>query len=47
LNKHIYLNAQIQVVGYYKKFGFVAVGESFFEANIEHYLMEYQEIIQE
>ncbi len=38
----IYLNAQEQVVGYYAKFGFKSKGDPFDEANIQHYLMEYQ-----
>lgn len=42
LNMKIYLNAQHQVVGYYEKWGFVKIGEPFFEANIQHYKMIYQ-----
>jgi predicted GNAT family N-acyltransferase len=37
----IYLHAQIQVVDFYKKAGFVAVGEQFSEADILHYKMIY------
>ncbi len=40
LNQYIYLHAQIQVVDFYKKYGFVAVGDMFEEANIKHYKME-------
>ena len=43
-NRKIYLNAQSQVTGYYAKFGFVIKGEPFFEAGIEHYLMEYKAV---
>ncbi|RYD72542.1 MAG: GNAT family N-acetyltransferase [Sphingobacteriales bacterium] len=39
--KKIYLHAQIQVVDFYKKAGFIAVGEQFSEANILHYKMIY------
>ena len=38
-NKPIYLHAQIHVVDFYKKFGFIATGPSFVEANIVHYKM--------
>ena len=40
--QNIYLNGQIQVLGYYEKFGFIAVGQPFKEANIQHYRMEYK-----
>lgn len=40
--KDIFLNGQVQVLGYYEKFGFVAVGQPFEEANIQHYRMEYK-----
>lgn len=36
---YIYLNAQIQAVGLYKKFGFVPTGPQFEEAGIQHYKM--------
>ena len=38
----IYLNAQTQALGFYQKLGFVKEGESFIEADIEHYLMVYK-----
>lgn len=41
INKTIYLHSQITAINYYKRAGFVEVGEHFFEANIEHVLMEY------
>lgn len=37
----IYLHAQVQVVDFYKKAGFVPEGEQFSEANILHYKMVY------
>lgn len=37
---NIYLHAQIQVVEFYAKFGFVKVGEMFEEAGIKHYKMK-------
>lgn len=40
--KNIYLHAQIQAMPLYEKFGFIKVGEHFFEANIEHYKMVYE-----
>lgn len=36
---YIYLNAQIDAVGLYSKFGFVAEGEQFEEAGIQHFKM--------
>ena len=42
LNKPIYLNSQVKAVNYYKRFGFVKKGDIFLEANIEHYLMEFE-----
>lgn len=39
--KSIYLHAQISAVGFYKKNGFTIKDDSFLEAGIEHYLMEY------
>jgi predicted GNAT family N-acyltransferase len=41
LNETIYLHSQATAINYYKRAGFVEVGEHFFEANIEHVLMEY------
>jgi predicted GNAT family N-acyltransferase len=41
LGKPIYLHAQIQVVSFYEKFGFQAVGDEFIEADIRHYKMTY------
>ncbi|HRP87456.1 MAG TPA: GNAT family N-acetyltransferase [Gammaproteobacteria bacterium] len=35
----VYLHAQVQVLGFYSRFGFVAEGEEFEEANIPHRLM--------
>ncbi|MFY0644282.1 MAG: GNAT family N-acetyltransferase [Bacteroidia bacterium] len=36
---NIYLHAQIQVVDFYKKFGFQTEGDEFLEAGIRHYKM--------
>lgn len=36
---YVYLHAQIQVVDFYAKFGFVKTGPLFVEANIKHYKM--------
>jgi predicted GNAT family N-acyltransferase len=36
---YIYLNAQVQAVGLYSKFGFEATGPEFLEAGIRHYKM--------
>ena len=36
---YIYLNAQLQAMPLYEKFGFVKVGEEFEEAGIQHYKM--------
>jgi len=36
---HVYLHAQVQVVEFYAKFGFEAVGQQFEEAGIQHYKM--------
>ena len=41
INKNIYLNAQVTVVDFYKRAGFVIDGKKFMEAGIEHYPMEY------
>ena len=35
----IYLHAQLQVVNFYKKQGFIEIGDVFFEAGIKHYKM--------
>ena len=40
--KKIYLHSQVIAINYYKRSGFVAEGEHFWEANIEHVLMTYQ-----
>ena len=37
----IYLNAQESVIKFYENFGFVAIGNRFYEANIPHRRMEY------
>jgi predicted GNAT family N-acyltransferase len=42
LAKPIYLHAQVQVVPFYEKFGFKAVGDEFVEADIRHYKMIYE-----
>ena len=36
---YIYLNAQVDAMGLYAKFGFVAEGEAFEEAGIKHFKM--------
>ncbi|MBN2745309.1 MAG: GNAT family N-acetyltransferase [Bacteroidales bacterium] len=41
IKRPIYLNAQIQVVDYYAKWGFIKEGEAFFEAGIQHFKMVY------
>lgn len=38
--KRLYLNAQITARSFYERFGFIAAGELFLEANIEHVRME-------
>lgn len=38
----IYLHAQVQVIGFYQKYGFVCVGEEFEEAGIKHVKMLFQ-----
>ncbi len=35
----VYLHAQIQVVGFYAKFGFEKIGDQFEEAGIRHFKM--------
>lgn len=42
LNKTIYLHSQVTAVNYYSRAGFVKKGDVFEEANIKHYLMEYE-----
>ena len=39
IQKMLYLHAQVQVVGFYEKFGFQKVGEPFKECDIWHYKM--------
>ena len=41
INKTIYLHSQVIAVNYYKRAGFIEKGDHFFEADIEHVLMEY------
>ncbi len=38
-DKKIYLNAQVKAMNFYKRAGFYAVGDIFYEANIPHYKM--------
>ena len=38
----IYLHAQVQVVDFYQKYGFVKEGDLFVEAAIDHYKMVYK-----
>ncbi|MDG1046271.1 MAG: GNAT family N-acetyltransferase [Bacteroidia bacterium] len=40
-DRMIYLHAQVQVVEFYKKYGFAQVGEQFEEAGIQHFKMIY------
>jgi len=42
LNVTIYLHAQIQVVDFYQKLGFIKVGDLFEEAGIKHYMMTFK-----
>ncbi|MCF7807674.1 MAG: GNAT family N-acetyltransferase [Candidatus Marinimicrobia bacterium] len=35
-NSHVYLNSQMVAIGFYERFGFKAVGEIFYEADIPH-----------
>jgi predicted GNAT family N-acyltransferase len=37
--KTLYLHAQVQVVGFYEKFGFQKIGDTFQECDIWHYKM--------
>ena len=39
--KHVYLHSQLRAVPFYKRNGFVEVGEHFFEAGIEHVEMKW------
>jgi len=41
-NVTIYLHAQIQVVDFYQKLGFMKVGDLFEEAGIKHYVMTFK-----
>ncbi len=38
----IYLHSQVIAINYYKRAGFVTVGEHFWEAEIEHVMMTFQ-----
>jgi predicted GNAT family N-acyltransferase len=40
--KRIYLHAQTRAVPFYERAGFIKRGVPFWEAGIEHYLMEYE-----
>ena len=42
--KSVYINSQYDAAGFYKKCGFVAVGEEFIEENVRHIRMERKEI---
>ena len=42
LNKNIYLHSQVNAITYYERAGFVKKGDIFIEANIKHYLMEFE-----
>ncbi|PCJ63912.1 MAG: GNAT family N-acetyltransferase [Bacteroidetes bacterium] len=42
MSQYIYLHAQIQVVDFYTKYGFVQEGEQFEEAGIQHYKMVFR-----
>lgn len=37
---HVYLHAQMPVIGFYEKYGFVCVGNPFVEAGIQHCKMK-------
>jgi len=39
-DKELYLHAQVQAVGFYEKFGFQKVGDTFQECDIWHYTMK-------
>jgi predicted GNAT family N-acyltransferase len=42
LGRKRYLNAQVAALNFYRRNGFIPVGEHFMEAGIEHVTMEYQ-----
>ncbi len=42
--EYIYLNAQLDAMKLYTRFGFVKVGEQFEEAGIQHFKMELKEL---
>lgn len=37
----VYLHAQVIATGFYEKYGFVKTGQSFMEADLEHFMMIY------
>jgi len=39
LNKQVYLHSQLKAIPFYKRHGFVTVGDQFTEADIEHFEM--------
>ena len=41
-DKKIYLHSQLNAIPFYKRHGFVIIGEQFTEADIEHFEMEYR-----
>jgi len=41
-DKKLYLHAQLNAIPFYKRHGFVIKGEQFPEADIEHFVMEYE-----
>ncbi|MBE9484194.1 MAG: GNAT family N-acetyltransferase [Bacteroidetes bacterium] len=41
-DKKIYLHSQLKAIPFYKRHGFVIIGEQFTEADIEHFEMEYR-----
>jgi predicted GNAT family N-acyltransferase len=41
MKKRIYLHAQVTAISYYRRAGCVIAGDLFYEAGIEHYMMEY------
>jgi predicted GNAT family N-acyltransferase len=40
-NKEIYLHSQLSAVPFYQKWGFSKVGDMFYEADIQHFVMIY------
>ena len=42
LKQKIYLHAQVNAITYYERVGFVKKGSMFIEADIEHFIMEYE-----